>query len=55
MTYCFNLTEITIALIGAIGASALITVRITKKKSVVQRNNNIRGGGDIVGGNKTTN
>ena len=54
MTYCFNLTEIIVAAIGAIEASAFLTIKITNRKTVIQKENTIQGGGDIVGGNKTT-
>lgn len=57
MDVCLNLTQIIISAIGLIGVSSFITVKVvnSKSKKVTQNRNSITGGGDIVGGNKTTN
>ncbi|HEY0669163.1 MAG TPA: hypothetical protein VGD22_13345 [Sphingobacteriaceae bacterium] len=52
--YCLNLTEIIIAIIGAIGITSFITVKIVNRNSVSQRGNVIHGSGDVVGGDKTS-
>lgn len=51
MNICLDITQIIIAVLGIIGTTSFITVKISKKYSVSQNNNTITNG-DIVGRDK---
>jgi hypothetical protein len=57
MNYCFDLTEIIVSVLGIIGASSLVSIKIVKSinnRKTINQNRNTTNGGDIIGGNKTT-
>ncbi|MCD6011139.1 MAG: hypothetical protein K0Q79_1001 [Flavipsychrobacter sp.] len=58
MSYCFDITQIILAVVGVIGGTSFLTYKVTKNshnKKTINQNRNVVNGGDIVGGNKTTN